>query len=245
MALGRLPVPVGRLVVEHEQERPRRVPPGLEEIDGHVREDVGDVAGMALRAVFADQVGIVVIALPGEDRPVVEARRVALEVPLADKGRLVARRPQELGKGRLASVEGDGVVADPVEVTVFPGQDDRPARGADAVRAEAVLEADALAGDPVDPRRPVESAPVAADGLGGVVVGHDEQDVGPPRRPDIDRTADERQGQGAQTRGFEEIASSHGASLFRLIAWAGEDGQPARSGGRGGAPFHPPFPPKG
>jgi hypothetical protein len=98
----------------------------------------------------------------------------------------------------LASIEGDGVIADPVEVAVLPREDDGPAGCADPVCAEAIIEAAAFAGDPVDSRRPVKTAPITADRLGGMVIGHDEEDIGASNGPADPKTAP---GQGKGQRG--------------------------------------------
>ena len=129
---------------------------------------------------------------------------------------LVAGLPEQLGKRDLAAVEDLGVVAQAVEVAVLSRQDDGPARGADAVRAEAVVEPDALAGDAVHGRRRVEPAPVAAHGLGRVVVGHDEEDVRAGRRI-LPRRAPARpggrDGGRSPSHGLDEFPSFHGTLL--------------------------------
>ena len=120
--------------------------------------------------------------LPRQHAPVVEARRLVgrplAEVPLAEDRRLVARLPQQLRVGGQAVVHVRRQGGDAVDVVVGAGEDGGPAGGADAVGAEAVVEAHALVGDAVEVGGAVDAAPVAAHGVGGVVVGHDEEDVG-------------------------------------------------------------------
>ena len=216
MALGRLPVPVGSFVVEHQQEGSLRIAPLPQIVDGPVREQVRHVALVPPAPARVDHLGIVVLALPGQDVPMVEAGRLALEVPLADHGRLISGRPQELGEGRLGAVESHGVVPHAVEVAVLAGQDDGPAGGADAVSAEAVVEAHALGRDAVDVRGPVDAAPVTTDSLRSVVVGHDEQDVRPlpGASPPAER---QRHGQRGRAHGLDEIAPVHRALPFYRI----------------------------
>lgn len=85
---------------------------------------------------------------------------------------------EQFWKGNLGTVEHIPVVAQSVQMAVFSRQHDRPARGADGVGYKALVEADALPGNAVDIGRLDQRTPIAADGLGGVIVGHDEQDVG-------------------------------------------------------------------
>ena len=86
-----LPVAVWRLVLEHQEERlvvlARLLQPGQRE----VREDVGGVALPRNQLPIAAHAGVVVGPLAAQDVPVIEARGLALQVPLADQGRLVAR----------------------------------------------------------------------------------------------------------------------------------------------------------
>src|SRR5262249_23134844 len=147
-----------------------------EEIDGKVGDEVGDVAGMFLAFTHLDQDGIVIEPLAGKDVPVVEAGGVAAEVPFADHAGVIAGGLEVLGERRLAAVEAveDG---DAVHVGIFAGEDGRPAGGADGIGDQATVEAHPLPGDAVDLRCLVDFAAVGADGVGGVIVGHDVQDV--------------------------------------------------------------------
>ena len=65
---------------------------------------------------------------------------------------------------------------------VEPGENDAAARRADGIGDETVGEERAALGDAVDVGRLVDLAPIGADGVGGVIVGHDENDVGTPLR---------------------------------------------------------------
>ncbi len=61
---------------------------------------------------------------------------------------------------------------------MLAGQYRGPAGLADGVSAEAFAENDPLLGDTVNVRRLVDLRAVRADGLGAVVVGEDEKNIG-------------------------------------------------------------------
>ena len=140
----------------------------------------------------------------------IETGRVALKMPLADEGRLIARRPKKLGEGLLRPVKNLGVVAYPVEMAVLSSEDSGPARSAYPVGAKAVVNPHPFPGDPVDVRGPVEAASITADGLCGVVVRHDEDDIGRGRgEGDLaeESISAEGAGQRRQADGLDELAS--------------------------------------
>lgn len=99
-------------------------------------------------------------------------------MPFADHGGLVAGGLEELGDGFTLWVQGVVEGVDAVLVTVLTGEDGGAGGGADGVGHEAVGEAGSLGGKAVDVGCAVDAAAVGGDGVGGVVVGHDEQDVG-------------------------------------------------------------------
>ena len=68
----------------------------------------------------------------------------------------------------------------PVHVGILAGEDGGAARGADGIHRETPVQTKALATDAIQIRGLVDDAAVRTDGVGGVVVRHDEQDVGPP-----------------------------------------------------------------
>ncbi len=93
-------------------------------IERLIGDKIGDVAIVLARAVFGDELGLVVIPLAWKDAPVVEALRLAHEVPFADDGSLVARGLQEFGQGDLMTIEGIEVIAEvAVLVRMFSGDD--------------------------------------------------------------------------------------------------------------------------
>ena len=177
MLVVRVPRAVRGLVVAHEEER-LVLGPVLEEVDRQIGDDVGHVALDPPAAGGLDEVRVVIDALARQDRPAVEAGRVAAQVPLADHARMVARRLQVLGDGRLRAVEAVEH-RHAVLVAVLAGQDAGPAGRADRVDAEAGVETHALLGEAVEVRRLVDPAAIGADGVCRMVVGHDIEDVGP------------------------------------------------------------------
>ena len=70
-------------------------------------------------------------------------------MPLPNDRGLVATLLQELGKSLLTSVESVLVFHEPVEVGMLAGLNDRPARTAQGIRHETVVETYSLLGDPV------------------------------------------------------------------------------------------------
>src|SRR5262249_38279725 len=67
---------------------------------------------------------------------------------------------------------------DAVLVTVLAGENGGPARRADGVGAEAVSKANAARRDAVDVGGLIDATPIGGDGVRGMVIRHDVQDVG-------------------------------------------------------------------
>ena len=90
---------------------------------------------------------------------------------------MIAGRLQVLGKRGLAAVKA---VEDrhAVDVAILAGKNGRPAWRADRVGHETVRETHAVMGNAVEVWRLVDLAAVATQGMGGVVVGHDVENVG-------------------------------------------------------------------
>ena len=135
------------------------------------------------------QVVVVVVAhvrpeLVLADDPVLEAVPGVprVEVHLADRGGVVARRGEYLGPradSRVVVVGPDGVqvVGDPVLDGVHAGQQRRPGGHAQGRRRVGVVVADAVVGDPVDVGGVDEGCPVAAQEVTSELVGEEEDDV--------------------------------------------------------------------
>ena len=175
------PLAVRRLVLRHQEERLVLVA-GLEPVDREVGDHVGDVTLVLHALAHLDHRRVVVAPLAGQDVPVIEAGGIGHQVPLAEDRGLVAGGLEQFGKRDLRAVEAAvGVVEEAVGVAVLAGEDGGPRRPADGVGHEAPVEAHALLRDAIDVGR-LDQLPriaIGADGLVGVVVGEDEDDVGP------------------------------------------------------------------
>ena len=99
-------------------------------------------------------------------------------MPLSDYGRLIASLLQQLGEGLLVSVEALPVGHEAVEVAVFAGLNDGPARSANAVRHIASVEQHSFLRDPIHIRSRHSRGIVGTEGLLAVIVGENEDDVG-------------------------------------------------------------------
>ncbi len=101
------------------------------------------------------------------------------KMPFADNGCTIARRTQLIDEGGLSRVERRGQCGDLIHVTVRASQDAGPAWSAQRIGGKAVLETDAVSCDLVDARSSVDRRAVATDGVSGVVVTQDEDDIWP------------------------------------------------------------------
>ena len=180
--------------------------------------DHGRVRGRADRRV-------VIGTLPDQHLIVIKARRRGLQVPLADHGRLVACLPQHFRHGGLRTVERLSVRVLPVHVAVLSRQHRCPARRADRIRDQAVVEEHAFIGEAVDVGRVVHAGAVGADRGRRVVVTEDEQDVR-SRRLGFGGAAGEQQG---CKQGGNNGADGHGHA--GLVLEVGRlRGRPVRNG---------------
>ena len=105
-------------------------------------------------------------------------------MPLAQHQGVVAGLLEHLGDHRSGRIEGVEH-RHAVDVAVLAGEDRRAAGRADRVRGVNAIEPHALLREPVDIRRRVdggEERAVGPDGVGRMIVRHDIQDIGPPRR---------------------------------------------------------------
>ena len=138
----------------------------------------------------ANHWGVVINPLLGNDFPMVETRRVAFQMPLADHGRLIARLPEQLGKSALRTVEPVArVVVKAVNVAVSAGNNAGAGRAAERIVHQAMIKPHPLARQPVNVRRLNQMPGIAirANRLPGMVVRHDEQDVRPCCRDKTNR----------------------------------------------------------
>ena len=180
MPRGRDPRAVRRLM-------PDKQAPGLallllvEPGEGAVGEQVGGIALGLHVTVGGVQQRVNVRALVVKRLPVVKTLRVMdttmAHVPLAEERGGIPGLVQHGGESRLTRVDRGVQGGHTVDVAVRASQDRGPGRRAQRVGHQSPLEADALLGDPIDIRRSVEPAAVAADGGRRMVVRQEEQDV--------------------------------------------------------------------
>ena len=100
------------------------------------------------------------------------------EVPFSEDRSLVADFLQEFGEGHLIGIETVSIALESVLVTVLTRKDTSPAWSADRIGAEVRFEESSFRGNPVDVRSVVDFRTVSRDGLGGVIVREDEDDIG-------------------------------------------------------------------
>ncbi len=169
--------------MNHEHERPLRIALVLEPIEREIRNDLGHVAGRRMPAFGGNEIGPVVLALAGQDIPIIEAGRVAYQVPFADHRRLITGRAQQLRKRHLAAVEfAVRIVVEAVLVAVLARQDAGPARPTKRIGNVTPIESHSVGRDPIDIRRVVQFRFVRANRLVSMIIAHDEQNVRPFRR---------------------------------------------------------------
>ena len=124
--------------------------------------------------------GWIIIPLPRQHRPVVETLRGALEVSLAVESGLVAGLLQQLGKCLLVPVKAVAVVHEAVLMAVLTTENGRAAGATNRIGAEAIAHHHALGSELIDGGSRVdalEPAVVGTDGVRGVIIREDEQDV--------------------------------------------------------------------
>ena len=180
----RHPVAVRGLVVDIQAEGLVLVPV-FQEVDGVVGDEGGGVAldhlvaSVGLRGFES---GIVILSLVVQDFVEVEPARFAEHVPLPDDGGLVARLMEQFGhKGHrgIQDVAEHGLA---VLVAVEAGHQAGAAGGGEGIFHIGPPEQDAFPGQAVQVGGrclPGERVSVCADGLVGVVVRHDIDDVQP------------------------------------------------------------------
>jgi hypothetical protein len=186
-ARRRLPAAVRRLELKQQRERP--VARALaHEAQRVLADHVVGVPGLPRHRAVHEHRRIEVLALPGQHRGVVVAFRRRVDVPLADHAGVVAVGAQQVRPGpRVAQLRFAGetgflaVGAQTVRMRVLPGEEAGAARQAQRVGDEPEIETQAFVADAVQVRRLQYLAAVHAERRLRVVVGHDEDDVRPPR----------------------------------------------------------------
>lgn len=155
VALGRGELGVHGLVGQVGEERLVLLAP-FDPVEGVVGQQVGDVA-VHLPALPVDvQGGVLVDALAPEAHPAVKAGFGVVagpaDMPLAEKGGLVAGLLQLGGEKGRALPDWVGIVDGPVAERVLPGQDRGPGGGAQGGGHKGVGQVRPLAGHPVHAR---------------------------------------------------------------------------------------------
>ena len=102
----------------------------------------------------------------------------ALQVALADEGRVIPGRGHDVGERRRLEGERDAVVPDAVERRHPAGHQRGPVGHADGRGRVEPLEAGARRRQPVDVRRPHHRIAVATQMVRPVLVGDDEEEIG-------------------------------------------------------------------
>ena len=176
-----------RLVLDEQGERAAVLVPARGEslkcLDSLFGDDVGRVALDASPTLRRDHRWVVVRPLADEHAPFIEAHWIALEMPLSEDAGAIARFAEESRPGRLGTVERLRIGWDTMASREAAGEKGRPAWCADRILDEEAVESHAFFGQAINRRRRVHPgavrSPVRADRLPGVVVAHDEQNVGP------------------------------------------------------------------
>ena len=107
----------------------------------------------------------------------VEALRVAHEVPLTDHGCLIAVLLEKLRESQLIAIESRGVVDESVGMAMLSCEHTGTARSTDGVGYKAVGKTYTFIADTVNVRCVDIALVVSADGLVRVVIAHDVDDV--------------------------------------------------------------------
>jgi hypothetical protein len=123
---------------------------------------------------------IVVIALPGKNGPGIEALWVSFEVGLSVECRVVTGSAENFRENLLIPIEAVPIVHEAVFVAVLAAHDNSAGRSANRVGAEGIFEEHPVSRELVDFRSWVhrlKPAVVSPDGVRGVIVGEEENDV--------------------------------------------------------------------
>lgn len=101
------------------------------------------------------------------------------QVPFAKDRSLIANFLQQFGEGLQAIVEMGVERRYAIDVIVGAGEDGGTAGRTDTVGAETVVKTHPAIGDTIQIGRLIDAAAVTTHGMGGMVVRHDKDDVGP------------------------------------------------------------------
>ena len=167
-------------MLDAQQKGPGGITLGFEPFDSHVCDDVRAVSFDGGHSFFRETVRVVIETLVRQDGPVVITLGDSLEMVFAIEDGLVACLLEQLGEGLLVPVELVTVVAEAIEMAVFAAFDDGARGAADRVGAVAAVEDHALGGKVINVGCGVDGfqpSTVSTDGIGGVVICKDEDNV--------------------------------------------------------------------
>ena len=102
-----------------------------------------------------------------------------LQVQLPDGMRSISLLRQQAGQGRNTLMHGAPVRRHAVMTGIEPGNHRAAARGADLVRRQMVVEAEAAGGKRIDVRRPRVAVAIAAQAVGTLLIGAENNEIGP------------------------------------------------------------------
>ncbi len=176
----RIPFPVRRFVMAH-QEKWLVLRTVLQEIDRKIRDDIRHISVNHPLPAALDKRGVEIHSLAGQYGPFIKPRRVAPQMPFADHSRVITGRLEILrhrGLRTVKPVEGRHTV----EVAVFPRQNRRPARRTNRIDTVHMIKPHPLIRQPVQMRRLIHAATVSPNRPRRMIVGHDEQYIGPAGR---------------------------------------------------------------
>ena len=196
---GGAPATVGCLVAHDEHEGFVLVPL-VQPFEAFLRNQFRGIAGLRFHHAFAvlagsDEIRIEIVALAGENFPVIEsggvgfifgrislgARRNGFQVPLADNGRLVTGLLEHFRESGLGTVKGSRMFVEevPVHVGMAASVNTGPRRSAQGVGAVAPVKDHAFVRQFAEVRiRHGRILFTGAQGLVGMVVGDNDHDVG-------------------------------------------------------------------
>ena len=184
--------------------------PIFQQVDREIGDHFGDVAFVDAVSLVVVEYWIVVAPLAGQNIPVVEPLGFGAKMPLAKHSSVVAGLAQSVSHRNGGGIE---VVESwyAVDMAVLAGKNRRPAGSADGVHHIAAIEPKPLRRESVHVRRLVDLAAVGADGVGRMVIRHDEQNVRSRRRA----LAGGEKTEAKQCETMDESLAEHACSLSR------------------------------
>ena len=167
------------LVLAHKHEGLVGVTFLLEPLEAEVGDDIGCVADALDFLSIPFHPWVVIGTLAVQNLITIESGWVGLEVPLSDQGGLVSNLAQKLREGDLRAVEDASVGHLSVVEGVLAPRGSPPGTGrrSNWSRSSA-LESHAFLCDPVQVGGLDQFRPVGADGMRGMVIREDEQNIG-------------------------------------------------------------------